>query len=108
VSIDSVDVRTLTTALLFLPGTLTLSGRTHSSASSLAFMPLVSYILGANQPTDCRIILVYDCPMVGHDKISAPLPNACICRRKNRTGFVAEKETVKHAREAAGEFASLR
>jgi hypothetical protein len=46
--------------------------------------------------------------MVGHDKISAPLPNACICRRKNRTGFVAEKETVKHAREAAGEFASLR
>jgi hypothetical protein len=46
--------------------------------------------------------------MVGRDKISAPASNACIRRRKNRKRFVAEKETVKHAREAAGEFASLR
>jgi hypothetical protein len=46
--------------------------------------------------------------MIGRDKISALASNACIPRRKNRTSFVAETKTVKHTREAVGEFASLR
>jgi hypothetical protein len=71
-------------------------------------MLLMSYILGGDQPTDCHIVLAYDCPMVGRDKISAPASNACIRQRKNRKSFVAETETVKHAREAVGKFAGLR